>query len=322
MKKSIITLCWSLLLVACYKDITLDKYHEESVPVLNCLANSDTTLMADISTTWPYTAQHRADDISNLDVEVIINGESKGLMNYCDGLYRSDVYPQPGDVVEVRTVINGKNLSAQGTMPKRTDIERVDIAFRKVKGDRSVMTTSPTGTIGDEYQANEYTYQITFKNDPTVRRYYFVRINTANYMQILGEINFSYDPVFQFMFEQINHGFTNRQIINHYGLPFTNEGISGDEYTLTIKETGASNMYSMEEFGGRDRIITLYSISEAYYNYIISLLANDEIITTQGELIAKGLVEPLGIYSNVNGGTGILGCVVPFSMPVTLPLSD
>ena len=77
MKKILLIFFCTLMLNACYKDIDLSEYQETPVVVLNCLANSDTTLLADISTTWPYTDSKRTDDILGLAVEMTVDGESK-----------------------------------------------------------------------------------------------------------------------------------------------------------------------------------------------------------------------------------------------------
>ena len=42
-------------LTSCYNDIDMEKYRGEQQVVLNCIANSDTTIMADVSSTWFFT---------------------------------------------------------------------------------------------------------------------------------------------------------------------------------------------------------------------------------------------------------------------------
>ena len=53
-------------------------------------------------------------------------------------------------------------------------------------------------------------------------------------------------------------------------------------------------------------IISIYSLSESYFLYLLSLqkIAGS---TLEGGLGNIGLAEPLRVYSNVEGGTGILG---------------
>ena len=185
MKTIILIFFCTLMLNACYKDIDLSEYQETPVVVLNCLANSDTTLLADISTTWPYTDSKRTDDILGLAVEMTVNGESKGLMIYSDGMYRSDVRPQAGDQIEFKTMIDGVELSAQDRMPDAPEIVKVELTHRRVATDGSIMT-GPGGFISQSDYNEEFTYHITIKNDPTVRRYYFLRFKEADYRQIMA----------------------------------------------------------------------------------------------------------------------------------------
>ena len=317
MKKIISVISCTLALSSCYQDIDLSQYQESPVVVLNCLANSDTTLLADISTTWPYTDSKKSDDVLGLAVEVTVNGESKGVMTYRDGMYRSDVHPQPGDHIVFKTMIEGVELSASDVMPGRPEIIKTEITHRRVASSGSIMT-DPSGKITKSNYDDEFTYHITIKNDPTVRHYYFLRFCEADYRQIMGDVNYSYDPVFQATLEQINQNLDNLKIVSHYGLPFTNEGMTGDEYTLTVKETGPPFDYNGNSLGGSDRIITLYAISEAYYKYMTTMMANDPDATWQGKMTELGLAEPTKVYSNIHGGTGIMACLVPVSMRVTL----
>ena len=317
MKKIILLFFCTIMLSACYKNIDLSEYQEVPVVVLNCLANSDTTLLADISTTWPYTDSKRTDDIMGLAVEMTVNGESKGLMTYRDGMYRSDVHPQPGDHIMFKTMVEGVELSASDVMPERPEIVKTEVTHRRVASSGSIMT-DPSGKITKSNYDDEFTYHITIKNDPSVRRYYFLRFKEADYRQIMGDINYSYDPVFQATLDQINQNLDNLNIVSHYGLPFTNEGMADSEYTLTVKETGPPFDYNGNSLAGSDRIITLYAISEAYYKYMTTMMANDPDATWQGKMTELGLAEPTKVYSNIKGGTGIFGCLVPVSTQVTL----
>ena len=321
MKKIVTIFCCATLLSSCYKDVDLSQYQEETKLVLNCIANSDTTLMAKIATTWPYTASQRADDITGLAVEMLVNGESRGLMTYDNGMYRSDVCPQPGDLIEVRTMVDGVELSASDRMPVRPEVKRIEISHQRVVTDGSIMT-DPTGIISQGNYNEEFTFHITIKNDPHERRYYFIRFKETNFRQAMGSIDYSYDPVFQATMEQINQNLDNLDIISHWGLPFSNEGMTGDEYTLTVKETGAPFNYNELSLGGSDRDIVIYAISEAYYKYILTMKANDGDATWQGKMTELGLAEPTKVFSNITGGTGIFGCIVPISMQVTLDTTE
>ena len=75
----------------------------------------------------------------------------------------------------------------------------------------------------------------------------------------------------------------------------------GKEYTLQVKEQLRSDTKYYTK-----RHIRLYSLSEPYYQYLLSL-QNIENEGIMGGLTNVGLAEPVRIYSNVEGGTGIAG---------------
>jgi len=73
---------------------------------------------------------------------------------------------------------------------------------------------------------------------------------------------------------------------------------------MTITETGDASTY---EYGAIcNRKILLYSLSKSYYLYLTPLLNRDENMLMQN-LPNYGLAEPMRVFSNVTGGTGILG---------------
>ena len=85
------------------------------------------------------------------------------------------------------------------------------------------------------------------------------------------------------------------------GRVFSDELFDGKEYTLQVKEQLRSDTKYYTK-----RHIRLYSLSEPYYQYLLSLqnIKNEGIM---GGLTNVGLAEPVRIYSNVEGGTGIAG---------------
>jgi len=292
---------------SCYQDIDMEKYRGEEYTVLNCIANSDTVVMADVSRSWFFTDNRQPEDVTGLDIELYVNGERKGTMEYDGALYRSDVRPQPGDMLTVKTVVDGKELSAADRMPAKTAIEGVDISYRSVPNGGGNAAFTPSGGIITYDTDDEYTYRIRLKNNEGEKRYYFVSIAVTDGRQSLGTLDYSLDPVFQLTSERINKTLTNIKIEGQLGLPFSNEGISGDEFSVTVKETISPMSYYGDEWGGR--VVSLYSISEAYYRYVISLLANDSESSWQGSLADIGVAEPVKIFSNVTGGIGIMGCL-------------
>jgi hypothetical protein len=82
-----------------------------------------------------------------------------------------------------------------------------------------------------------------------------------------------------------------------------------------MEERGAPFYYDQPE--GCERVITIFSITESYYEYVIGLMANSDI-TWHGNMTEKGLVQPVKIFSNIQGGTGIFACCTPTKTRVSL----
>ena len=294
-----------LLLCSCYQDLELDN---ETTPytVINCIANTDADILADVSKSWFYTESNPSEHISGLPIEVYVNGLFMGMMNDRNGIYKSNFHPHSGDSICIKTVIEGKEVSANGRMPEKPEITKVEVTHVEVPGIGS-------GYYDPEYEFvsdtdHQFTYHITFKN-PKEKRYYFLEIKVIGNKSSLGSMDYSYDPVFRLTSERINQTLSSASISGQFGLPFSNEGIDGGEYTLTVKETGPVFEYMSGDKCGR--VITLYAISEDYYKYVLSLLANDSEASWQGGLADIGLAEPVKIHSNINGGIGIFGCITP-----------
>lgn len=308
MKRKKITIYVILVAIctSCYRDINLEDYRSEAMIVLNSIATPDTVVMADISRTWFFTDNEPAKDITGLKVELYIDSQLKEIMEYNGEKYVSTTHPQEGNVIRIQTQVDGKIIVAEDIVPTLIRLKKVDISHRKISSSGNSSIVGGNGTIIQEGN-NEYTYRITFKDEPEKRNYYFIRIEECDSRQNLGTLDYSYDPVFQILSEEVNGSLTNQTISGQFGLPFSDQGIDGMEYTLTIKEIGPDSYY--KDYGKSCyRRIRLYSLSEAYYRYLLSLLSNDSDNTWQGGMSDIGIAEPVTIYSNIQGGVGILGC--------------
>ena len=166
------------LLCSCYQDLKLDN---ETTPytVINCIANTDADILADVSKSWFYTESNPSEHISGLPIEVYVNGSFKGVMNDKDGIYESNFHPHSGDTICIRTVIDGKEISANGRMPEKPEITKVDVTHVEVPGIGSGYFDSEHEFVSDT--DHQFTYHITFKN-PKENRYYFLEIKVIGNM--------------------------------------------------------------------------------------------------------------------------------------------
>lgn len=87
---------------------------------------------------------------------------------------------------------------------------------------------------------------------------------------------------------------------------------NGNQYTLKIVEKAP--LYTDDS---RPRKVILYSLSEDYYHYLTGIFNTDEE-SVNGSLTDLGLTEPSPHYSNITGGTGIVGGVQSRSVRIDL----
>lgn len=310
MKKTAFAATAAVMMLAdsCYSDIDMEKYREEAQVVVNCIANSDTTVTADVARTWFFADSRAAEDIKNLSVTVYVDGVPVETMTYDGDKYLSNVRPKEGQMVGISTTVDGTEVTAEDCMPEKTMINSVGITHTKIaNGGNGNTTWHPDGTIETDEIDDLFTYSIAFDNDASERRCYFVTISETDRRKTKGTIDYNAEPAFRLTAERINKLFSNLKIEGQNGLPFTNEGLPDGECQIRITENGSHSLYTRP--GDNGRIISLYSISEAYYKYVISLLANDSDMSWQKGMVNIGLADPVRIFTNIRGGTGIMGCL-------------
>lgn len=293
MKRFLFIPLFCALLCSCYKEIDVDVDGSEAQLVLNCIARNGADVQASVSYSWLYTQEHSSALIQNALVEVFVNGVLKDTMDYRDDLYHSSVHPSSGDTIRVRATVDGETVWAQDVVPQMAKI-------------LSVKTTRESND--DEEVAD---YKIKIQNPAGQTNYYMLLITGEASNE--GElVDYSYDPIFQVTNEEINGSLTNRSIQSYMGYPFTSKGMETDEYMLTVKE-----IVSTAESTNK-RKIHLYTISEAYYRYVVNYLANNKDGSIYGELTSLGLAEPLITFTNIQGGLGLLACYQEYICQVSI----
>lgn len=301
----LIILAGSAILSGCYRNIDLEKYRQEPTIVLNCIASPDTFVMASVSHTVFFT-DHRVEDpnIANADVRLTVNGKFVQVMDYdaSSKFYMSGFRPKVGDAIEIEVVSTLGNVSGKEVVPDVIPIGNVSLSCRTFD-DPDQMIATPAGPVyGKSY---EVTYRITFTDDASKRNYYCIRIESAD--GIAAEtIDYSHDEVFVAQQLIIDGVTTDTGIYGNEGQTFTDDLFNGETYTLKIVEKGP--LYANTESDSRPRRIILYSLSHAYYQYLTGILNGDED-SVSGSLVDLGFSEPSAHYSNVTGGTGIVGAV-------------
>ncbi len=295
---------------SCYKDIDLDEYRNAAgrdLLTLNSLLTPDSVIMVSAKETFFYSDIHNAPAfVKDLDIRLSINGESKGSLTYDHkkNLYLSNIKPQEGDIIEISTQYKGKEVSAKDIMPRQIAIDDVE------------MKISEPHYTSWGMEVRTFTYRIKFKDTPNSTDHYFLNCVAPQFTLVDGErvpnvtwgqYNFSHNLVFQKLEQQLGDVPTDWIEGNFYsGLPFSDDGIDGQEHTLVIEEdVDCWQLYQGRKF---EREIRLYQISEPYFEYLLSCLRYDA--SSDGDpsgMINLGLADPMRVYTNIGNGVGILG---------------
>lgn len=289
-------------LCGCEKELNLDRYRNpeiENMLVVNSILNPDS--LAAVSVTHPFffSDSHVSFcPVEDLEVRMEIGGEEETLLfDSRTQLYLSRRRPQAGQEIRLNISDSRQQAVACDTMPRKVDIENIEI--------------SGEGPI-HIYWDNDYrfTYKITFSDTPGEENYYFLAIDYDKDFKFefstMGEVDYTVDYVFQVLAGMINQDINGWQPDGVFGYPFCDKGIDGERYTLTVNEIVQTPM--TDYMSKLPREVKLYAISKSYFEYMLSVLAMDyDESALRGSLLALGLVEPDAIYSNVGGGTGLLG---------------
>ena len=295
---------------ACYQDIEINPEIGSPVPVINAIATPDTVVMASVTRT--YTNDEPLDKIylKDADVKLYVNGKMQEPMKYEEfkyesnvggtgtslelrtkGVFKSTYRPKVGDEIEITADTKFGNARAVATVPQKVDISSVEVTLRD--------NPDYPGVGKDSY------YSIKFHDPAGEKNYYFINIQYVG--NTMGNDNVYLiltDPVFTMQNQDITDAGEDYPE-SSWGSPFADDTFDGQDYTLKVKERFS---YMSEDWiiGKRlKRVVLLYSVSEDYFKYLRSVKkSQDREDSTLGDL---GFYEPVSVYSNVEGGVGILG---------------
>lgn len=298
-----------IVLNGCYSDIDLGGYKNGEIEeriVLNCIVSPDSAVKAVASHPYIFSEQHTKPVYeTGLVMQLIVNGKSMGFMEYskADSCYHSPYKPKEGDILKLSAVSHGKTVVAVDTVPRKVAIESL-IVF--------------TDDSGSNYK--RVNYEITFSDPAGKENYYFLYFDGKETDRFYneGDKDYSNEFVFQVLAEIINSRIPGWKPFSLMGLPFSDKGIDGTRHTIHVSDM--LRLYEgPDSLKGKKRKVSLYSISKAYYEYMKSILVNDpDDDSLHAGFIGLGLLEPEGIYSNVDGGAGIFGSYVYDSVSVSI----
>lgn len=287
-----------IILSSCYQEISLENYRQdegENLITINSIVNPDSVVQVYATKTYFYPDGHTAPVyVDNLDIDLWINDNFIETLT-CNGtIYEASVRPKEGDKIQLRTEYSGTPVSASDIIPQKVKIENVSCSVVK---------------LDNHYRGNyKFSYEITFSDNPNEKNYYFLKFLPIGMSTLTSDLIFTEEFVFQQLKQEMNDQFPGWDIPNgmaYEGVPFSDNGIEGKTHTLHISEIPSSSMNIMPSTMMRK--ILLFSISEDYYKYLIDVSSVNYSDGISGGLIDIGAVEPTKIFTNIDGGIGILG---------------
>ena len=312
MKRNLLIILAALMpvLFSCYKDIDMEKYRPEPDLVLNGVISADTTVMISISRTKFFTDTGRYEIVSDADVSLSINGIFREYMRwtadesfYGGGVYLSDYKPKTGDIVRIDvTTPSYGEAWVEETMPAKVQIEDIAFSHRLIYDHKTQGPDENDNWV--EIPTMEITYRITFTDNAATTNYYMIRIENSTHWGT-GNFDYSSDPVFVEQVSVVDGLFGDNTIMGQGGRSFTDNLFNGQCYTLAVREAHPSSSPYYNYGPALGRRISLYAITESYFNYLTSMQrAADAANSTN--LSTFGFTEPVRIFTNINGGVGIM----------------
>lgn len=307
-----------LLMAPCMLTSCMDEFNpgldEDNILVVNILAFADSTITASVTHSWTmeqappstwngiWPPERKDFSVADADIDCTVNGE-RVLMNYNpeSGYYVSDRIIKAGDHIAVKAH-SRKYGDAGGevTVPQKTQITDIKCKV-SLSEDQSVTNIYPSGSsYGIIMKTN---YEIKFSDPPGESNYYMVTLDTSMFNEL--------DPIFLEHVSGIDNVLSDDT--TPWNLIFSDKNIDGKTYTLKFSsinyEFSAPGSYGpVPEYPELwTRTITLRSISESYYLYLLSL--QKKYFGIDSAIEGLGLAEPKVVYSNVNPGVGIIGGV-------------
>ena len=308
-----LTLIQFMLITACERDFSLDAFRDrntEEMLVVNAILNPDSVMKVSVTHPFFFSTPHTSyPPVSDLEVMMSEGGDDWFPLRFdlAAGAYLSDHRPHSGYPVGLSISGGKESVTALDTVPRAVPVESVEV--------------SGEGPIHIYWDKDyRFTYRITFQDPPEEENFYFLAVQSdaVSYeFSQMGQVDYSMDYVFNVLAEMVNRNVQGWRPDGGFGYPFSDKGIDGQRYTLTVSEVLQYPMVSM--IAHLPRQVNLYAISRPYFEYMVSILSQDyEQDAIQGNLLSLGLLEPTKIYTNIDSGAGILGSYNLSSIKVDL----
>lgn len=288
MKKYILQIIALVFLFsACEQTIDFNGKESDPVTIMNGLFTPDSVFSLAVSETKHITHTGPIPNVENAVVEVFSGDDLvETLSHQNNGIYKGSKKPEAGKSYKVDVSYNKNKVSAKAEVPATVAINKLTskLIYNSDQGEAylelNVQFTDPA-------KVSNY-YRITVLHKPKANE-------SPNHPYVSSN-----DIVMNATYGGNENGL-NGSIANTY-LIFNDKLIKGKQYEVKLQFTDYNAMFAVQNDRvdlEKDYKVYLHSISEEYFLYLksraLSEYTNDDPFS-----------EPVPIYSNVNGGGGVL----------------
>jgi len=299
------------ILTSCETEIPFNGTITEPMLSVISLPFTDSVIQANVTASRFFLSnENDFKVVDNATVDLYINGTFKeNLIAQGQGNYRSQYIPVEGDIVKLNvSAISYESVWADATVPLKVAGFQIDSTITRsntsliIEGSNYGGSVVRLDTVGTTY-SNIHNFNIKFSDLAGESNYYRLVVKlttTANgYSTVSYQNNFD-DIVFGTKKENMD-GIFSESPYDRYNI-FSDELIDGKPHTITVSiPVSYDTYYDRVDTTDYERSVSinLQSISQSYYLYLKSLKAL--------EIADPFMSEPVQIYTNVNGGLGIMG---------------
>jgi Domain of unknown function (DUF4249) len=332
----------ALIFVSCERDVLFNGEITKPNVIVNSFISPDSVISAHVSVSR-FFLKDSIDfrDVNNAEVNLWVNGILKEkLISDTLGIYTGKYKPALSDNIKLTVdVPQMTQVSGTTTFSEAPIILSVDTQI-VYNSNQYLSFPGSNDTLGIQYRY-KVNYKLKFKDNGSQKNYYRLLVGKVSYTGDWNENTNKIDtvvnnnlPVYSnFDFTDVVSGNTQNPLTadgssplselmsnqnNEYHV-FSDDMFNGKTYTLQFSTNQVTQRYfSMADIRYsyantlKNKVyVSLQSISKEYYQYLISRSASK---TT------NYFSEPVQVYSNITGGTGILGSYTTSNiMKIMLP---
>ena len=295
----------AILFSSCQKVIEFNGEITEPMVTVNSLVTPDSVVSAQVSLSRFFLSNDTLFSmIDNAQADLFVNGTLKESLTYkSNGVYVGTYKPVAGDSLSLLIKVPGKKDVTCGTTQKSAVMISLSLSDTTTvpTGKRTPILASPTNkdTIGIAYEYKTNCV-LHLTDDGAEHNYYRLAVTTKTTLGTKKTYSYAVN------FDDIVSGNSNTfgpptsLTSNKYNI-FDNQLFSGKDYPLKFSVLYNRNMFfpGHEKTPNKQEVtINLQKISRSYYLYLQ---------TRAGINTRNFFAEPVQVYSNVDGGLGIMG---------------